>query len=379
MKKNILKSIVVSVMTGLLASAVCVMPTLAEPAEQGVVQENKIKVTSENGLVSVELPNDTWKEIKDDAHNVVFSDGDCTITFDIYKADAKLPERVLASKDHKVAFENTVSNEEYVSIVSAIGMEEDDLETLADIVASFQIDEAKITDEILEHKVKDDKTIKDENYTAYVTAPEGLNVREDASTDSSRVAFMNFRDQFTVVGTVLKDGADTGWKKVNYNGAVGFANSAFMSTTRPDPLPDPKPQPQPQPQPQPETQPEYMGYQYSGKDPWGGTLSVTLRQVVDGNIEWTFTDTLDNGKMIYKEKSTPYTNGYTEWYIEGSFDDDSNMTYNYAGNFKLQGGGVEFTYTSGEIMEGDPENGQSASHQVGVLLDNGTNTVFLTK
>ncbi len=242
--------------------------------------------------------------------------------------------------------------------------------TIVNIINGLEIDKDKITDEILDHKAKVEYEIKDENYTAYVTSPEGLNIRGGASTGEAVVGFMGFRDELTITGDVFKDGADTGWKRVNYNGVTGFANAAFLSTTRPD-------VPQPQPQPTPDPQPEYIGYQYAGQDPWGGQLSVTLRQVANGNIDWTFTDVLPNGEMIYKEMSTPYTNGYTDWSITGTLDNGAR--YDYSGNFKLQGGYVEFTYTNGQYTEGNPDIGEAAAYQVGPLMENGTNTVALNK
>ena len=47
---------------------------------------------------------------------------------------------------------------------------------------------------------------------------------------------------------------------------------------------------------------EYAGYQFSGTDPWGGTLSITVRTIVDGKMEWTFTDVFDN-HTLYQEQS----------------------------------------------------------------------------
>ena len=34
----------------------------------------------------------------------------------------------------------------------------------------------------------------------------------------------------------------------------------------------------------------YIGSAYSGVDPWGGTLTVTVRDIRDGRMDWTFTD-----------------------------------------------------------------------------------------
>lgn len=127
-----------------------------------------------------------------------------------------------------------------------------------------------------------------------------------------------------------------------------------------------------------ETQPEYMGYQYSAKDPWGGEVSITLRQEKDGKLEWTYTDVLPEDMMVYTEVTSDYANGYTEWTIEGDVSDKEHYTYKYSGNLKLQGGGIELTYTDGSITC-HSENGDSDSYNVGPVKDSGKNTVFLEK
>lgn len=363
MKKSIISVVLASVMTAVLA-----MTAIAGEAD-AAKEDKKIELKTADEVVTIMVPNDEWKQIDNKTVNEHLTDGDCEININFYKADAKLPERIKADDNFAVTFETVCSNAKYVFIVSAFGKEEDDFDEIKEAVDSITIDVEKITDEMLEHKeiVKDEYTVKDENYTAWVSSTEGLNLRDGGSTQNNILCFMPFRSKVTVTGTVLHNGTDNGWKRVNFNGVVGYASSAFLALSEPET----------EPETQPETQPEYIGYQYAGTDPWGCQLSVTLRQVSGGNLEWTYTEILENGDMIYRELSTPYTNGYSEWYIEGNIKDD--MTYNYSGNLKLQGGGVEFTYTSGNIMEGNPENGQSASHQVGPLLDNGTNTVFLTK
>ena len=39
---------------------------------------------------------------------------------------------------------------------------------------------------------------------------------------------------------------------------------------------------------------EYAGYQFSGTDPREGTLTITVGSILDGKMEWIFTDSFED-------------------------------------------------------------------------------------
>ncbi len=49
---------------------------------------------------------------------------------------------------------------------------------------------------------------------------------------------------------------------------------------------------------------EYSGYQFSGKDPWDGTLTVTITNIADGKMDWTFTDSFGDHTLFQVQKET---------------------------------------------------------------------------
>ena len=53
----------------------------------------------------------------------------------------------------------------------------------------------------------------------------------------------------------------------------------------------------------------YSGYQFTGKDPWEGKLPVTIRDITDGKMEWTFTDSFDDHTLYLVQKETVLQNG----------------------------------------------------------------------
>lgn len=54
---------------------------------------------------------------------------------------------------------------------------------------------------------------------------------------------------------------------------------------------------------------EYVGSWFHGEDSWGGNLSVTIKSIVDGKMEWTFTDSYDNSTS---QKSMVYPPGISQ-------------------------------------------------------------------
>lgn len=124
---------------------------------------------------------------------------------------------------------------------------------------------------------------------------------------------------------------------------------------------------------------EYAGYQFSGTDPWGGTLSITIRTIVDGKMEWTFTDVFDNHTLYQEQAGTVLEHGAAEFDISGSDVQDKDTTFEYRGTLELKDGRVIANLLSGSVMSDSPEGG-SASRMADALLDSGLSTeVILEK
>ena len=124
---------------------------------------------------------------------------------------------------------------------------------------------------------------------------------------------------------------------------------------------------------------EYAGYQFSGTDPWGGTLSITVRTIVDGKMEWTFTDVFDNHTLYQEQSGTVLEDGTAEFDISGSDVQDKDTTFEYRGTLELKDGRIIANLLSGSVMSASPEGG-SASRMADALLYSGQSTeVILEK
>ena len=353
---------------------IAVVDTQAE-TQAAPAQDTSITVVSQDGLVTVTLPANNWLQVINHEDTEVFSEGDCAIVVNVYKADAELPEVRKADDVHPDVYQTYISDKDYVIVITGLCGSDEPIETIKKIVDSISIDKTKITDEMTAHTpiVVEEYTIQDTNYPVWIST-DVLNLRDGSSTDNTNViAGIPYGTKVTVTGSVLHNGEATNWFRVDYNGTVGYCYGEFLSTTEVAPIPTTTPETQPETQPETEGS-EYIGYTFSGTDPWGNSITVTLRSIDGDNLEWTITDLFDVG-MIYKEKSTPYYSGYTEWYIEGLLDDDGVYAYSYSGNLQLMGGGVQLTFESGEVTS-QSEYGGSTSYNVAALADN---TCFLSR
>ena len=122
---------------------------------------------------------------------------------------------------------------------------------------------------------------------------------------------------------------------------------------------------------------DYAGRQFSGEDPWGGKLTVTVRSIVDGRMEWTFTDMFDESTLYQLVEGTPVVDGTADFDIEGKDVENDNVTFAYQGDLELKDGAVLLTFASGSVMTESPEGG-SSSRIAEALADSGlSNQVLL--
>ena len=211
------KKVLVS-MAAIVAALCITIPTAAET------------FTSADGVLSIELPNEAWKQVEDPTKWIAFSDGGNVITVDHFSNGEKLPDM-------------SVANEHYVNVYQAVFSTQNEVF----IITGSVVDAAKIpeiTATILSAKVLkyDTKlavgkenafTVIPLDKTMYVTS-DSLNVRSSCSTDSKVIGGYAKGSPVKVTGSVQKDGKDLGWYQVNYeNKTTGYVSGEFLSDNAP--------------------------------------------------------------------------------------------------------------------------------------------------
>lgn len=203
-------------------------------AEDLVVDDVPVHVTSEDGLVNLDLPNQRWAELHSDEHTILFSNGDCAITIDLLKKGDTTPTVPFSDETHKLIFTSSVSAEDYVLFVTGYAREETDFTAISTAINSIRIDRTKVP-QTAQPQPSHSYTVQDQNYSAWVTAA-GLNVRSASGTDAKVLTTLTKDTQVTVTGEVLEDGKYIGWSRVKLaNGSTGYVASQFLTKTQPKP------------------------------------------------------------------------------------------------------------------------------------------------
>lgn len=104
---------------------------------------------------------------------------------------------------------------------------------------------------------------------------------------------------------------------------------------------------------------DYAGYQFSGKDPWDGTLTITVKSILDGKMEWTFTDSFEDHTLYQVRKDTVLEDGKADFDLQGEDVENEDVSFAYQGTLELKDGQITVTFDSGAVTEESPEGGSS--------------------
>ena len=105
---------------------------------------------------------------------------------------------------------------------------------------------------------------------------------------------------------------------------------------------------------------EYVGSQFSGEDPWGGTLTITVRSIIDGKMDWTFTDTYEDHTLYQEQTETPVKDGAAEYEIQGKDVENDKDSFSYQGTMELRDGRIAFRFLKGSVTTSSPEGDSDA-------------------
>lgn len=203
-------------------------------AEDLVIDDVPVHVTSEGGLVNLDLPNQRWAELHSDEHTILFSNGDCAITVDLLTKNDTTPTVPFSDETHKLIFTTSVSAEDYVLFITGYAHEETDFTPISTAIGSIRIDRSKVPQKA-QPQPTHSYTVQEQNYSAWVTAA-GLNVRSASGTDAKVLTCLSKDTQVNVTGEVMENGKYIGWSRIKLsNGSVGYVASQFLTKTQPKP------------------------------------------------------------------------------------------------------------------------------------------------
>ena len=125
---------------------------------------------------------------------------------------------------------------------------------------------------------------------------------------------------------------------------------------------------------------EYTGYSFEGKDPWGNTFNINLKELKDDKYTYTYNVIIGEG-----ETAITFSNEFVSEIkddemvldVSGTALDDPTYSYEYHGFITLKDGKLIVKYTKGQVIESGPEGGSASYQAEGLEEDN--NEVTLTK
>ena len=205
-------------------------------AEQNTAAESTAAtITSSDGVLSIEMPGDEWKEKEDSDYWFEITDGKNSIVIDHLGNGETLPDVKMAGEENEEVCQTFVSTKNEVFIVTGLADSREALEDIIKTVGTIKIlkyDTKTAVQKETQAAQTTQSGIKEINATYYVTA-DVLNVRTDCTSDSEAIGTLYKGEAVTVIGSVTKDGADTGWYQIQYQGKNGYVSSSFLSQTAP--------------------------------------------------------------------------------------------------------------------------------------------------
>ena len=189
---------------------------------------------SSDGVLSIELPGDNWKEVTDPTKWIALSDGDNVITIDHFSNGEKLPEISVANDYYIDVYQAIFSTQNEVFIITGSVVDKEEIPGVTNSIISAKVlkYDTKLAVKKNGETGKDEYTVAPLNKTMYVTS-DGLNVRAGCSTTEQIIGSFEYGEAVNVIGSVLLNGNEIGWYQVALNSGTGYVSSEFLSDKAP--------------------------------------------------------------------------------------------------------------------------------------------------
>ena len=186
---------------------------------------------TEDLVLAIELPGMNWTDVEDPEHWLTVTNGTDKITVDHLRNGENLPSVLIAGKEYAAVYQSFVSTKNEVFVVLGSAAEQESLEQIMRSIATIRI--LKFDTKTAVETKEETSTYEVKKIDAdYVVTAEGLNVREGFSTEARKVGSLNKGDKVHVVGSVIKDGKDTGWFQIGFGNGTAYASSKFLAPVK---------------------------------------------------------------------------------------------------------------------------------------------------
>ena len=225
------------IMTLALAGAVVMAPAAfaEEQSQPSDVQAPAAPhtITTQDGVLSIQLPADEWKLAEDSNHWLVLTDGNDVITIDHLSNGENLPALQVAGTDYSAVYQAAVSTRNEVFFISGYAVKQEDLPAIMQAIGTIQILKFDTKTALQKQTEKAPEIgIRAINEVYYVAADD-LHVRSGCSMEDTILGLLNRGETVKVIGAVTEDGKDNGWYQIEYHQGQAYVSAGFLAKNPP--------------------------------------------------------------------------------------------------------------------------------------------------
>ena len=232
------------VLAGSLVAAVVmltcpVIPVLAEEGAQtetaAAAEQSTNTYVSDDGILSIELPDENWQPIQDPTKWIALSDGANLITLEHFSNGEKLPDIVVADSYYKNTLTAAFTTENEVFLANGFVIQPEMINAINEAMLSIKV--LKYDTKLAVNKnapIASEYTIVPRDMTMYVNVGgDVLNVRSGSTVDSYSIGELRSGAAVHVTGVVQRNGADCGWYQIAFGNGTGFVAAEYLTATPP--------------------------------------------------------------------------------------------------------------------------------------------------
>lgn len=217
--------------------------------------------TTSDSVLTIDTPDDSWTQIKDDTTLATLTNGKDSITLEHYSNGEKLPDITVADDTYEKVCQNIISTRNEVFLITGLAADEKDFDEIQKAVQSTVIniydtkkavtpsDPTSAADNSSDKTSTAPASDKDSSsetnpapstdgsvdesvsFTGWITGA-NVNVRSSASIDASIVSTVPYGNPVTVTGAVSVNG-QISWYRISIDGNTGFIAAQYVSEAAP--------------------------------------------------------------------------------------------------------------------------------------------------
>lgn len=238
--------VIAALMLPMIAAASPDQPADGQDAAVVAAQPAQPQVfTTEDGVLQVTLPDDSWKQINDQSSWLALSSGTDHIEIDHLSNGDQLPAMEIAGDAIAEVYQVIYSTKNEVFVLTGTVEDAHNMDEVRGIIDSFKVlkYDTKQAEQPKQPEQPADPVydIRPIGQNMYCTSDSGVHVRSGYSTDDSIIGGVSYGEQVYVNGMVTKDGQDYGWLQIAYNNSVGYVWGEFFDPNQPAPPAPPTP------------------------------------------------------------------------------------------------------------------------------------------